>query len=405
MKKFILILFALIATILLVACGNDKTNENNETLDNRKFTQEMISELEEDVKGGTYELAVLISIENKYNVNAGNYEVTDCKLTDEYTYTAYGKIQIKGQDGKIKDKNIVVSYQLDNGEPAIASISLQFNEDGSSDYEDILAAEQESKKKAEEELASIEASKEAQRNEELERELAQLKLITDRIIEQSGYIDDGSHNYVAYNFDGNHFISDGNKCAYYIDENGEFVVHDYNEDEAFVPQCIFFDEDDEGNIIHELLPVDVNVENGFFQFNGINCDNIGSNTYKLGTEIYYGYNNKTEKMGGICAYTVINQYYIIISNDYKRYRNIYLLDTESYDVEFLLDNPIFDIVSWNIDEEGEGDIYIVDGEVVDEDTFWSVRNNILEVPEDCVLGVGNNIDLLIENIKDNYIIE
>lgn len=125
MKKFILILFALIATILLVACGNDKTNENNETLDNRKFTQEMISELEEDVKGGTYELAVLISIENKYNVNAGNYEVTDCKLTDEYTYTAYGKIQIKGQDGKIKDKNIVVSYQLDNGEPAIASISLQ----------------------------------------------------------------------------------------------------------------------------------------------------------------------------------------------------------------------------------------------------------------------------------------
>ena len=125
MKKYILILLTLIATILLVACENDKTNENYETVDNRKFTQEMISELEEDVKGGTYELAVLISIENKYNVNAGNYEVTDCKLTDDYTYTVYGKIQIKGQDGKIKDKNIVVSYQLDNGEPAIASISLQ----------------------------------------------------------------------------------------------------------------------------------------------------------------------------------------------------------------------------------------------------------------------------------------
>ena len=124
-RKNIIVLLALIAMILLVACGNDKTNENNETVDNRKFTQEKISELEEEIKGGTYELAVLISIENKYNVNAGNYEVTDCKLTDDYTYTAYGKIKIKGQDGKIKDKNIVVSYQLVDGKPAIASVTLQ----------------------------------------------------------------------------------------------------------------------------------------------------------------------------------------------------------------------------------------------------------------------------------------
>ena len=130
-KKYIIILFTLIATIFLVACENDKTNENDkinenyETVDNRKFTQEMISELEEEIKGGKYELAVLIAIENKYNVNAGNYEVTDCKLTDDYTYTAYGKIKIKGQDGKIKDKNIVVSYQLVDGKPAFASVTLQ----------------------------------------------------------------------------------------------------------------------------------------------------------------------------------------------------------------------------------------------------------------------------------------
>lgn len=124
-RKQLIILLTMIVMILLVACGSDNTNENHETVDDRKFTQEMIEELENDVKGNTHGFAVLISVEDKYNVTAGNYEVTDCELSDEYTYVVYGTIKIKGQDGKIKDKNIVVRYQLANGEPAIASVSLQ----------------------------------------------------------------------------------------------------------------------------------------------------------------------------------------------------------------------------------------------------------------------------------------
>lgn len=52
--------------------------------------------------------------------------------------------------------------------------------------------------------------------------------------------------------------------------------------------------------------------------------------------------------------TLIQQHYIILSKDVEYYRDIYVLDTEGYNVEFLVNNSIFDIVSWNIDEEGYG---------------------------------------------------
>ena len=123
-RKNIIFIFTLIATILLVACENEKDNDNHETTDSRKFTQEMITELEEEVKGGTHNLAVYISVENRYNVSAGNYEVTDCELTDEYTFAVYGKIKIQ-DNNNIKDKNIIVTYQLVDGEPNIASVVLK----------------------------------------------------------------------------------------------------------------------------------------------------------------------------------------------------------------------------------------------------------------------------------------
>lgn len=81
-RKNVIIILTLLVIVLLAACGNDKTNENNETMDNRKFTQEKISELEKEVKGGTHEFAILVSVEERYNVSAGNYEVTDGKQTD-----------------------------------------------------------------------------------------------------------------------------------------------------------------------------------------------------------------------------------------------------------------------------------------------------------------------------------
>lgn len=124
-RKSIIFLLALIATILLVACGNKNEDNNSETTDSRKFTQEMITELEEEVKGGTHDFAVLISVQNRYNVSAGNYEVTDCELTDEDTFTVYGKIKIQDNNGNIKDKNIIVTYQLVDGEPTIASVVLE----------------------------------------------------------------------------------------------------------------------------------------------------------------------------------------------------------------------------------------------------------------------------------------
>ncbi|MBQ6815033.1 MAG: hypothetical protein IJP13_05800 [Lachnospiraceae bacterium] len=124
-RKNVIIILTLLVIVLLAACGNDKTNENNETMDNRKFTQEKISELEKEVKGGTHEFAILVSVEERYNVSAGNYEVTDGKQTDEYTYTVYGTIKIKDKNGKIQDKNIIVTYQLVDGKPALASVALQ----------------------------------------------------------------------------------------------------------------------------------------------------------------------------------------------------------------------------------------------------------------------------------------
>ena len=52
--------------------------------------------------------------------------------------------------------------------------------------------------------------------------------------------------------------------------------------------------------------------------------------------------------------TLIQRHYIILSKDVEYYRDIHVLDTEGYNVEFLVNNSIFDIVSWNIDEEGYG---------------------------------------------------
>ena len=82
-----------------------------------------------------------------------------------------------------------------------------------------------------------------------------------------------------------------------------------------------------------------------------------------------------------------------------------MLDTEGYNVEFLVNNSIFDIVRWNINEEGYGDLYIVDGEAVDEDTFWSIKSEMENIPEESYLGSGVTMDDLIHDVVESIMLE
>ena len=280
---------------------------------------------------------------------------------------------------------------------------ILINEDGSSDYEDILAAEQESKKKAEEEQASIEASKEAQKNEEMENTVKQLKMITDKITVQDNML------YQAYNFDGKYYVVRGDGLVYYLGDNNELIADDYSGYEEFSPKYITYSENDDGSIGYKITPIDVEMSNSFLgcskEFEAVENNDYNGNTYSSSTSIYYGYNNKTGKIGGIYSYTLIQQHYIILSKDVKYYRDIHVLDTEGYDVEFLVDNSIFDIVRWDYNEVGYGELYIVDGEVVDEDTFWSVKADMEKIPEGSFLGDGESIDGLLSCVKENIILE
>lgn len=119
--KYILILLTLITTLLLGACGIGGKDNNQETTDNRKFTQEIISELERD----SNEFSVMIGIESMYNLESGDFVVTEGKLVDDYTYAVYGTIKIRNNQGKIQQKNIVVTYQVEEGRPIMSNITLK----------------------------------------------------------------------------------------------------------------------------------------------------------------------------------------------------------------------------------------------------------------------------------------
>ena len=121
-KKYILILLTLATMLLLVACGTDGNDRNQETIDKSKFTEKMISELE----GNANEFAVMVGIENMYNLESGDFVVTEGKLLDDYTYAVYGTIKVRNNQGKIQNKNIVVTYKVDaeNERPVMSNITL-----------------------------------------------------------------------------------------------------------------------------------------------------------------------------------------------------------------------------------------------------------------------------------------